>query len=200
MKKVTSSLFLFVSFLACQPAGNLKPTDYVQFLEEEENGFTSKQIFGDKEYTIQLATPEYLLCKELDGNISDTIYVKRMKELKGFIFFIIKMGTTEKSRMQKGGNRISEQQLKVNEMVSYYDQQAILDIALDIDGKETLPSTYVFENNYDLSPYNTIVVGFEIGEHYESLKLNFNDRYANIHAVRASFTKEQMTRIHKLKI
>ncbi|MDI9320440.1 MAG: hypothetical protein QM530_08220 [Phycisphaerales bacterium] len=200
MKKEISIFLLLFALLACNQSKTLVPERYVQFLENAENKFVSKQVFGFKEYSIQLANPEYMVCKEVENIDSVSLLTKRIKELKGHIFFLIKIGTTEKSRKEQGGNRVSEQQLNVNDMVAYYDQQAIVDIKLLFGTKELSPVTYVFENNYDLSPYNTIVVGFEIGEQYENMKLNFNDRYTNTPAIRASFSKEQMTTLPKLKI
>lgn len=200
MRKVISVLLIILCCSSCHSGGMLRPSDYVQFLDNQDNHFVSKHVFGDKEYSIQLATAEYMVAHELEANDSVALYAQRLKELKGFVFFLIKMGTTAESRKQQGGNRVSEQQLKVDDMVAYYDQQAIMDISLMSGGKELKPSTYVFENNYDLSPHNTIVVGFEVGELNQDLTLNFNDRYTQIPAIRASYSKEKLNSLPKLNI
>jgi hypothetical protein len=200
MRKVIKVLLIILCCSSCHSGGRLRPTDYVKFLDNPDNQFISKQVFGDKEYSIQLATAEYMLAHELEASDSSALYAQRLKELKGFVFFLIKMGATAESRKQQGGNRVSEQQLKVDDMVAYYDQQAIMDISLMSGEKELKPSTYVFENNYDLSPYNTIVIGFEVGELNQDLTLNFNDRYTQTPAIRASYSKEQLSSLPKLNI
>lgn len=202
MKKVINAILLCCTIIACNDNKSFEPNKYVQYLKNAKNEYQIKQTIGIHEYTIQLATPEYMIVKEL-GNDDDSTtanFQKRMKELKGYLFFLIKMNTTEKSRMEQGGKRTSEQQLNVDRMVSYYDQQAILDISLTQGYNELKPVTYVFENNYELSPFNTIVVGFEVGENKEDLTLTFNDKYNNIPAIRASFSKKKLESLPKLNI
>lgn len=201
MKKVISILLLSCIMLGCVSGGSMPPAKYVQHLEEEKNEYRVKQVIGQEEYTIQLAPPEYMACKEVEQSDSSTKMIsKRLNELKGYIFFLIKISETEDSRKEKGGNRATEKQLNADRMVAYYDQQAAMDIELS-QGVQTLkPATYVFENNYDLSPYNTIVVGFEVGENKEDLRLTFNDRYKNIPAIRASFSKEALADLPKLNL
>jgi hypothetical protein len=201
MKKAISILCISISLFACNTSKSYPPAQYAAHMEQADNHYTVKQTIGDHEYTIQLATPEYMVCKEIDNSDSaQTQMKKRLQELKGQLFFLIKIGSTEQSRKQKGGNRMAEQQQNVNEMVAYYDQQAILDISLE-NGNTTLkPNSYLFENNYDLSPHNTIVVGFDVGDKLDELKLNFNDRYTNIPAIRATFSQENLRQLPTLDL
>lgn len=201
MKKGISLLCLMMSLLACNKSKSYPPAQYVAYMQQAEHHYYNKQTIGDKEYTIQLATPELMVCNEIENTDSAKIQMKkRLQELKGHIFFLIKIGTTEQSRKEKGGNRMAEQQQKVNEMVAYYDQQAIRDISLNKGNNTLKPTTYIFENNYDLSPHNTIVVGFDIGDNPEELRLTFNDRFANIPAIRATFSQESLKQLPTLDL
>lgn len=198
MKKGISILVILLALLSCNRPGKLSAADYLSYLENPEHDFCRKVVVGNYEYTIQLAPAEYMVCKETEqSDSSKRLMAARLKELEGTIFFLIKIGSTEESRIQQGGKRMSEEQINVNDKVSYYDQLAVKDISLEKGEKLIYPSTYVFENNYDLSPYNTIVVGFEAGK-TENLTLTFNDRYTGVPAIRASFSKEQLTKLPRL--
>ncbi|MFA6152611.1 MAG: hypothetical protein WC716_14905 [Chitinophagaceae bacterium] len=199
MRKGISVLFFLLAIVSCKGPGSLSPAAYISYLENAENEYCKKTVIGSNEYTIQLAPAEYMVCKEIEpSDSSGRVIANRLKELEGHVFFMIKIGSTEKSRMQQGGKRISDEQVNVNDKVAYYDQYAAKDINLIAGGKLLSPSTYLFENNYDLSPYNTIVVGFETGPVPADLKITFNDRYTGIPAIRASFSKEQIIGLPKL--
>ncbi|MFA6152800.1 MAG: hypothetical protein WC716_15865 [Chitinophagaceae bacterium] len=198
MKKGIRGLLILLTLLSCNSPGNLSPANYTAYLENPEHDFCRKVVVGNNEYTIQLAPAEYMVCKETEqSDSSKRIMAARLKELDGTIFFLIKIGATKESRIQQGGKRTSEEQINANAKVSYYDQLAVKDISLENGEQMIYPSTYVFENNYDLSPFNTIVVGFDAVT-TENLKLTFNDRYTGVPAIRASFSKEQLTKLPKL--
>ncbi|MBL7712055.1 MAG: hypothetical protein JNL13_06315 [Chitinophagaceae bacterium] len=204
MRKGTKLLLscLGLALASCTGPKSYGPAAYLRYVEDPGHEYRVKQEIGDKEYTIQLAPPEYLISKEseehkdsLSGFVS-----RRRAELKGYMFFLVRMGHTEQSRREQGGKLQSEQQANVNSMVAYYDQQAAADISLQSGNRTLSPSTYVFENNYGLSPYNTIVVGFEVGEPLTELTLNFNDRYNNIPSIRAGFSKETLDKLPTLSL
>lgn len=202
MKKVINTILPLLLFLAVSCSKQqLDAKEYIQFAENAKHQLVKKVVVGEHEYTIQLATPEYMVCKEIENSdTASTMRSKRLSELKGYLFFLIKISSTEKSRIAQGGKRMSDQQLNANNMVSYYDQQAVLDLKLYNGDKELKPATYHFENNYDLSPYNTIVVGFETGKSPADIKLSFNDRYTNIPAINAHFSQEYIHNIPQLNL
>lgn len=204
MRKEISILLLALILVGagCSQARSFEPAAYVRYVEDPDHQYRVKQVIGDKEYTIQLAPPEYLISKESEEHKDSlsSFVARRRAELKGYMFFLVRMGHTEQSRREQGGKLQSEQQANVNSMVAYYDQQAAADISLQSGSRTLSPSTYVFENNYGLSPYNTIVVGFEVGELATELTLNFNDRYKNTPAIRASFSKETIDKLPALSL
>lgn len=202
MKKAINFLLLLLLCIAASCSKlQLDAKEYIEFAENTKHQLVKKVVVGEHEYTIQLATPEYMVCKEIENSdTASTMRSKRLNELKDYLFFLIKISTTEKSRIAQGGKRMSDQQLNANNMVSYYDQQAVLDIKLYSGDKEIKPATYHFENNYDLSPYNTIIVGFETGTNLADMKFSFNDRYTNIPAINAFFSQADIHNIPQLNL
>lgn len=152
---------------------------------------------GQHEYNIQLATPEYMVSREAEGTNENI--KQRLEELSGTVFFLIRIGETEKSRKGKGGNRNAELQLNADKMITYYGQQAALDLSLYQAGEERKPTTYHFEPNYDLAPYNTIIAGFEALPGNGDLKLVFNDRFNNHPNINVVFSRKNMENLPQLQ-
>lgn len=202
MKKVINVLLSIglIVVMGCKPE-SLRAPDYIRYMEQENHDCRIRQEIGKYEYTIQLAPASYIVAKEVPPSDSaSAVSARRLSELNGMTYFIIRMGQTEESRREQGGDRLAEQQMNVNSMVGYYDQEAARDIRLLLNGnQEIAPSAYVFENNYELSPYNNIVVGFETGEIVQDLKLQFNDRYTKTGMISAYFSKETVSGLPRLK-
>jgi hypothetical protein len=190
------SLLLFLSVCSCGHGGKLSPAAYVQYLEDTEHGYVRQIKTGAYEYSIQLATPEYIAAKEAGGN--DSILRARMAELKGYRFFLIKMGTTTAQRTAAGGGADAQRVSEADAMVAYYDQQAAGDISLKAGANTLQPATYHFEHNYGLAPHNTIVVAFETGDQAQDLELEFNDRFRNIPHIRAGFSQSELSGLPQL--
>ena len=165
----------------------LPPFGYMSYMETD---YKKKVISGKTEYTVQLATPTYMACREMDGHPEKdkTTFNKRAAEMNGYIYFIIQV---------KPGSKAIQ---SPDAMVMYY-QSAAKDMTLISGGRTLKPAIWNFENNYGLTPYNTIVAGFEYkGENAEDMQLVFNDNYTHIPMIKIKFSKEEITTIPQLAI
>ncbi len=185
--------------LGCNTNSDLQPNKYLKYMEGNDNT-RQTTTSGNTEYTIQLATPDYMACREYSEELQVANMEplkKRVDELEGYIFFIINV-----SKKELGGSVIEDIQKKqkAGEMIMYYQSSAANDISLFSDDKQIYPATYHYEDNYGLAPYNTIVVGFNLPESQSDLKLVFNDRYNNNPYIQASYSKETLKNLPKLVI
>lgn len=163
-------------------------SDLVRYLEDKENGYTREVDAGRVTYSVQLATPQYMAAKEYaDSSEADAGFRQRARELEGYLFFLIRIQPE------------SVDKTDADRMVRYYSGAAQGDLTLNYGGKVLNAASYHFEDNFSLSPYNTIVVAFETGSKPEDAALLFNDRYANNPLVRASFSARQLSEIPSLK-
>ncbi len=193
MKRATNILIaLSILCCSCGQPERLAPAEYIHYMEQDA-AYKKKVDAGNTQYTIQLALPGYMALKDAYGfnkELNADAYSKRIKELDGFIFFlvnIIKAPSGDPLKKMAAGQASTEQ------MVMYYESAAG-DITLKDGDAELKPVTYHFENNDNLSPYNTIVVAFpDNGGNGKDLQLVFNDRYAGNPLVKASFPKTLIT-------
>jgi len=197
MRKVIS-IIACISLLSSCERKELRKDEYLLFMSDERNGYIKHHKIGTHEYLVQLATPEFVACKEFDNNDGSAKKLQeRIKELDSSISFIIKIKTIS----VEGDRAVRPQTLaEADQAVAYYGQQAMRDIYL-LTGKQKLsPVAYEYENNYGLSPYNTIVVVFRTQTRFEDLTLTINDQYRNVYALSSEFTSELITNAPKLKL
>lgn len=204
MRKVINSLILLgtVALSGCDTKENiLPPSGYAKYLEDSDNGFRRVINTNDKLYNIQLVTPEYMAVREFSGqlnNLDTSQFQARLNELAGHIFFYIKI----KENQQASG--VAEGLVKkadAEAMAMYYLSDAANDITLiQDDSLAHKPVTYLFENNYSLVDYNTIVVGFEQSRKQGDIELVFNDRYNNNPFIKAKYSLNELNKLPGLRI
>ena len=191
-RAVNLILLIHFALSGCSGNRNLLPDGYVQFMEDESHEFRRKIESGSLSYTIQYATPEYVACKERSVS-SPQLNTARLKELEGTIFFIIHIQGQNKEEAGASGTGNKEEE------IMYYQFRAADDFSLLVDNKSLQPVTYHYENNYGLSPFNTIVVGFE-NVAGKPVKLTFHDKHHGTPFIKMAFTNEELARLPKLKI
>ena len=202
MRKVIDFMLFGIMLIiaSCNRQDQLAPVAYVSYVESDDNQLKKKVVIGDFEYTVQLATPAYIACKELideRGMIEPKQLTARLEELKGYSFLLVRMGHLRKDSTRRRDIVTSQD---VNGQLTYYLEQASRDLTLKVGSARLKPVTYNFENNYNLTPYNTIVAGFETGNEPETLELEFNDRYRNNALIKAAFSKEDILSIPSLQL
>lgn len=202
MRKVINGLLLTVILMSsCGGRKTLNPVAYMEYMEDAEHGLMKKVIVGAYEYRIQFAPAEYLASrqyyKEMEEGIMDG-YRKRINEMKGYVFFLVNIYPRNASE-QTISERIT-QNAGAEQRVMYYQQQAANDIILKAGTFEQMPSTYVYEDNYGLSPYNTIVVGFAGDYGKEDMQLIFNDRYTHTPLIKAGFSKDELSVLPEISV
>lgn len=202
MRKVISGLLLATIWLSsCGGRKTLSPVAYMEYMEDADHGLMKTVTVGAYEYRIQFAPAEYLASrqyyKEMEQGIMDG-YRKRMDAMKGHIFFLVNI-YPRKASEQTISERIS-QNAGAEQRVMYYQQQAANDIVLKEGTFEQMPSTYVYEDNYGLSPYNTIVVGFAGDYGKEDMQLIFNDRYTHTPLIKAGFSKDELSALPGISV
>ena len=196
MRKAVNILCI-VMLSACNRRASLSPTAYIRNMETKE--FKKEIEIGKTEYIFQLATPEYMAIKEATGSngiIKTDAIKRRVEDMKGYIFLLIRINKKPVSSLQSTSNdaAITEQK------VMYY-QSAQQDISLVDGGSTYKPVVYQFENNYGLSPYNTIIVGFEHKEPIRNeIQFVFNDRFEHNPLIKASFSEQALTILPTLSI
>lgn len=169
------SLFcLFVGMsivISCKTKGN---KDILEYVKSPENGLKKEVIIGKNIYKIQYKPVAYIVKSE---RLSGQELLIREKQLDSMVWFNISFSIQDfaASPLKYGINNMVD----YNQRLDYYLNKAAADISL-VYGMDTLKSySYWFENNQNLSPEETIVVGFKLKNDRvpeKDLHLAFYDR------------------------
>jgi len=146
----------------------------LEYAVSPESGMRKEVEIDRHVYKFQYKPAAYMLKSE---GLSGQELAEREKQLDSMVWFNISLSIKDfpSSPLRYGIKGIEE----YNERLDYYLNRAAGDISL-VYGKDTLRAySYWFENNQNLSPEETIVVGFKLKDAkvpVKDLHLAFYDR------------------------
>lgn len=200
MKTVTNICLMMLLLLQCACRHQLKPDAYIRYVKDSSNGLVKIATIDGWEYTIQYKPADYIIYLEGKGVYTDSFVTKERDRLKGTVWFDIDIRRTDGSitPLRYGVSSLDE----YNSRLDYYLNHAQEDIALAY-GTDTLkPMSYLFENNYNLTPQQTMVVGFALPEGQESIKapmqLSYRDRIFKNGIIKATYRQKDLKNIPHL--
>lgn len=186
MKKVISACILLLIVSSCA-----RRQDDVKYAEDPDHGLIKEVRVGNMMYTVQYKSPAFVAAKE---HLDSAATRERELQLKGMIWFNISFQVKDfgQSPLRYKISGLEE----YNERQNYYLNQAPGDIYL-LYGRDSLfVDSYWFENNQNLAPFETMVVGFRLPSSdsipRQDLKLSFYDRVYKNGIIRTVIRKEDI--------
>lgn len=196
-------LILFSALIGCKET-ILHPVEYIKWVENTENGLCIEKELNNYYFRLQYKPSNYVVLRELgleksyDGNL----FNKRKAELDSFYYFNLDISSADKSQS------ILSNQLKNNEeyyaRLNYFTSFAQSDIKL-ISSDDTIAcALYHFERTYDLSPFNTIVIGFKQPKGKDFLKhdlqILFDDQILSVGQINFLIDRKKLKKVPKLAL
>jgi hypothetical protein len=196
---VIISLFIFQ---ACNKK-SLPPHQYIKWIDNEKNGL--KKIKKVKDFTfIALYKPyEYIALKESVGNprITSSDIKRVINEIEGFYYFNFQIESADKHTpmLKNKINKENEYYARLNYFITYAQKNFQL-----IEGSDTIKcALYHFEQTYNLTPFNRIVLGFKKGEGtkgVQELTLIYNDEILNTGIIKFNYLIKDLKKIPNLNL
>lgn len=193
-------IFLFTVCASCRH--KLATADYVSYVTKKESGLKKIIEIDGFEYSVQYKPHEYIMLMESKGDFSSYNLKKRTADLKGTAWFniSIKRADNHTTPLKYGVSSLDE----YNARLQYYLNEASKDIWLLYGSDTILPASYLFENNYNLAPMETMVVGFLLppGDKYpkKQMQLSYNDIVFKNGIIKAFYTEEALKNIPGLTL
>jgi len=190
---------LCIGFSSCQRT--LDKLSYVKYIQSDKSGLFKKVPDSDVEYLIQCKPIEYVLINEHLESKEEL--ETRRKELSGTIWFNVKIKSLKSE--QSPLYLRSKSQSEYDYLNDYFLNKAVSQIELIYNGTLTLkPIAYQFENNYNLTPDVTMVVGFKLPNadlnSVEKLQVIYYDKVFNNTIIKASISKQALKDIPPVNI
>jgi hypothetical protein len=176
---------------------SLKSNEYVSYIRDIQNGLNKIVTLDGWQYTVQYRPCEYILLQE-HNSVKET--GQRRKELAGTVSFVIKVKRADNSVSPLRYNLSSREEY--DQRLDYFLNHAGKELKL-VYGKDTLyPTAYEFENNYNLTPEETMLVGFTLPGREQvpgnDMQLSYNDQVFKNGIIKVKFNKEDLNNIPNL--
>jgi hypothetical protein len=201
MQKVISCfivvIFLFVNS-SCKKS--LKSGEYVNYVVNNERGLKKVTEVDGFEFSMQYRPYDYIILMESKGDFSNYDFNKRLSCLKGTAWFSISIKRVDNgiTPLRYGISSIEEYNLRLN----YFLNEAKKDLWLMYDSIKIYPTSYLFENNYSLTPQETMIIGFFLpsGENspQKTMQLAYNDRIFKNGIIKATYPDKLLKNIPNL--
>ena len=206
MKWVTklSLVYCFLGILSCsrQHPRELRPVDYVRYVESGEGELASTIKSGPWSYRFQYKPADYIALRESDGqHVDPTFIAGRRKTLKKSVWFnmTIRVTGTEIDPLKYNVRNLDE----YNSRLNYFLMRAAANLHLTYGAKGAMKQIgYQFENNFSIKPEVTTVVGFSIPDDapVEPLTIEYDDGLFNAGILKFSIAATSFKAIPKLAI
>lgn len=197
-----SKLFIVVAVFLSATSCNrhsLNQPDYVRYVQDDRNHLKKVVKVQDMEFDIQYKPYDYIMLLESRNNPAYD-KAKRLKQLEGTAWFNItfRKTNTEMSALKEGAASLDEYDQRLNYFLNY----AAKDIRLVYGGDTLKPASYLFENNYNVGPEETMVVGFifpgKDPKPVKDMQISYYDRLFHNGIIKASFSAETIKDIPNL--
>lgn len=178
-------------FGSCKPS-SMSPAAWIKWAEKKENGLKQTMEINGIRYMVMYKPVQYLQAKALMSGIT-------AKTDTTLLEFNIRMEPVDgKTNVLAVGTESKDQAMA---RVEYYNAEIGNDIKLVI-GKDTLyPGNLIYERYYNISPAQTIIVGFDAGKKQKTeFKLIMNDRAIQTGNMLFVFDIDQLTGLPKLEL
>ncbi len=197
MRKATSiGLILFLVMSSCKK--QLDTASYMSYIQNPENGLRKKVALGQMTYTFQYKPSAYIgIQEQLGGKVFD----ERLKGLKGTVWFNISFVAGDGSSSPLRFKATAEE---YEARYNYFLTMASKDIKVLYGEKDTLQQlAYLFENNYNLTPHETMVIGYRLPEGVDSpekeIQISYYDQVFKNGIVKVKYSASTLKNIPELK-
>lgn len=186
----------------CSKQSSLSKEAYVSFVNSEESGLIKSKEIGEFTFEAFYRPYDYIAIQELKkATLSSEEVASKKKELAGLHYLNLKIeGAPGLGLLETDATSDQDYNLRLY----YYTSEAQLDMQL-IQDQDTMPCVlYHFERNYQLAPYNNIVLGFEPTNqeinYTKDIEFVYNDRVLNTGPIRMVFNADQLNTLPTLKL
>ncbi|MGN6569630.1 MAG: hypothetical protein ACTHJ0_16845 [Flavipsychrobacter sp.] len=196
--KLFIAAVVLLSFISCGKQ-TLNTADYVRYIQDDKNHLKKAVKVQDMEFDIQYKPYDYIVLLESHNNAAYD-KTKRLKQLAGTAWFNISFHktSTEMSALKDGAMSLDDYDQRLNYFLNY----AAKDITLVYGGDTLKPISYLFENNYNVGPVETMVVGFIFPDKdprpLKDMQISYYDRLFHNGIIKASFSAETLKDIPNL--
>ncbi|MBO9702129.1 MAG: hypothetical protein J7604_18110 [Sporocytophaga sp.] len=194
-------LFLiFFLFISCSDSDkSLNEKEFIEWVEDEENGLLMMKEFDDFIFTLQYKPAEYIVAKEcVNKECSKEEIQSRIHELEELYHFNLKITAkdTQEEMLKKNISGTDE----YFQRIEYFTSLAENDLKLYTLNDTIDCGLYHFERSYNMAPYSNMVVGFERKvKTLQDLTFSFDEKVLGIGKINFKIEKDALEKLPTIK-
>lgn len=152
-------------FISCS-THDLRPADYVRYVENPSNGLKIKEEVNNVSYSLQYEPINYcVMLEEMSFSIPKEVFETEYNRFKGLEHYVFRI---EKSSMDSLVSKMDDTAKYKKGITEYFDFAIQKDIKL-VKGSDTIPCSICQRDaNTGISQYYTFSLGFYDGNGYAS--------------------------------
>lgn len=207
MMRVISCLFFWIlTMVSCESGSpaELRPSDYIRYIEAETNGLRVRQKASDFELQLQYRPIAYTIALEQRSNqIGTELFEKEKAERIDLQYYTFKIKNLNPQKPLLGSKQTSPEGFQKKVAYCAFDMQHDLKL---VEGGDSLACRlFHFERTFSVSPEHTFLLGFErLSTKKEpsvfDKKLLFHDRMLGVGDVELKIASQALERIPKMKL
>jgi hypothetical protein len=176
----------------------LKPSELIHWVNDSRNGLIQKQMINNFDFEVLYKPTDYVIALEgRTDQLTEEAYTELKSSVGDMQYLDLKIRSAADNTDALSGAIESQDDYYVR--LDYFVTYAYQDIRL-VQGRDTLsPLIYHFERTYGLTPYNTILLGFEKTESPGDRTLIIDDQILGIGRVKFVFDEEKINETPTLK-
>jgi hypothetical protein len=201
MKRIPIILLIFSCIFYGCVQQQLRPKEYMTWVKNENNGLRVTKQIDDNTFVLQYKPCEFeALLHTMNENITHRQLDSTMKPLQSLQYFTFCIKRLDKKDPAAAAGT---DEADYNNRLNYLMFEMQADFKL-IDGKDTLPCAfYHYERNYDLSPENNMLLGFELPKEQNVISdktIIYSDQLLGTGTIQLTIKAEDIKRIPTLNL
>lgn len=195
-------IIVLLFFLSCNGGVKvLTPEQYQIWVKKSENKLVRIKEINGFRFTTKFKPNELLILQSPELLNSQSSIDSVMEIQRGVVNFVMDIGSIDGQQSLLRANIVSEEDYY--QRLFYYTNEVQKDLYL-VEGQDTLPCAfYHFEQTYNLSPVNSLIMEFqrkEASSAYKDLHLIYDDRVLNTGIMKFQFEKSFLNNLPQLKL
>jgi hypothetical protein len=184
LRNILHSLVFFILIVSC--GNSISPSEYIAYVDSEENGLVKIWTQNDLELTCQFLPHEYIALKQFNkSTLKKEPFFETLAEIDSSLQFKLTFENKAQNNFLKNNYTTGEE---YNRSVMYlsYDIGADLTLVKGVDSVKC--SLFHHERTYGNTPYETLLISFASKfDDTDQLQLIFRDRVFGFGTVKFLF-------------
>lgn len=157
--KVSRCLFLLLLLSGCLKKV-LVPAEYIAWVDDRSNGMIQEREENGLLIEVKYKPVDYMILQVMGGEYTNKAeYDSLKKKFEGFSYYNMRLSSKEqKTSFIKAVSNNDEDVFRLKEYFYFHFND---NIYLEVGDKRIPCSLYHFEDTYELSKYETVVLGFK---------------------------------------